>query len=225
MKKILTTALAIVLFVGASQAQDKGRDHRKHGGEKFATELNLTAEQKAKLQSIREQQKAEMETLRKTGSVTPEQKKTLHEKYRSQVEAVYTPAQKEQLNKKKEEWKAKAKEGKADRKDKSFDKKGKRGDAAGIRGGGFGQQAAFFKKELNLSAEQETRLKGIFQEFQTKSKDLRSNNSLDKEQKRDQMQSLAKQYMDQGKAVLNADQLKKLDEMTAKRKDKRNRNL
>ena len=104
-------------------------------------------------------------------------------------------------------------------------KEGKRGDAAGFRGNSFGPQAAFFKKELNLSAEQETKLKGIFQEFQTKSKDLRTNNSLSQEQKREQMQSLAKQYMDQGKAVLNADQLKKLNEMTAKRKNKRNKNI
>ena len=221
MKRILTTALAIVLFVGASQAQDKGRDHGRHGGDKFATELNLSAEQKSMLQNIREQQKAEMETLRKTGSVTPEQKKAIHAKYKSQIEAVYTPAQKEQLNKLREEWKAKGKEGKEGkekRKNKGADRKG---EGLGRRGGDFGQQAAFFKKELNLSAEQETRLKGIFQEFQTKSKDLRSNTSLSQEQKREQMQSLSKQYMDQGKSVLNADQLKKLDEMKAKHKDKR----
>jgi Spy/CpxP family protein refolding chaperone len=219
MKRILTTALAIVLFAGASQAQDKGRGHGRHGGDKFATELNLTAEQKAKLKSIREQQKAEMETLRKTGSVTPEQRKTLHEKYKSQVEAVYTPGQKEQLNKLREEWKAKGKDGK-EGKDKGKDF-GKKGGEFGRRGEGFGQQGAFFKKELNLSAEQETKLKGIFQEFQAKSKDLRSNSSLSQEQKKEQMQSLVKQYMGQGKSVLNADQLKKLDAMQAKRKDKR----
>src|SRR5688500_2432756 len=139
MKRILTTALAIVLFVGASQAQDKGRHHGKQGGEKFATELNLTAEQKARLQSIREQQKAEMETLRKTGSVTPEQKKALHKKYRTQVEAVYTPAQKEQLNKLREEWKAKGKEGKAGKEGKGKDF-GQKGGEFGRRGEGFGQQ-------------------------------------------------------------------------------------
>jgi hypothetical protein len=39
------------------------------------------------------------------------------------------------------------------------------------------------------------------------------------------MQSLVKQYMNQGKAVLNADQLKKLDEMKSKRKGKHNKNV
>ena len=213
MKRILTTALAIVLFVGASQAQEKPRHER--GGDKFATELNLTADQKAKLQTLRDAQKKEMEALKQTGSVTPEQRKAIHEKYKSQYDAIYTPAQKEQLNKKREEWKA-----------KGGDKNGfgKRGGEAGNRGGAnFGQQAAFFKKELNLSSDQETKLKGIFQDFQTKSKAIRSNTSLSQEQKREQMQTLSKQYMDQGKTVLNADQLKKLDEMKSKRKGKHNK--
>lgn len=210
MKRILTTALAIVLFVGASQAQDKPRHER--GGGKFATELNLSAEQKAKLQSIREAQKKEMEALKQNGQVSPEQRKAIHEKYKTQFDAVLTPAQREEMNKKKEEWKAKGKEG------KGF---AKRGDAG--RRGDFGQQAAFFKQELNLTADQETKLKGIFQEFQSKSKDIRANNSLSQEQKRTQTQSLAKQYMEQGKAVLNADQLKKLNEMKGKRKGGRNK--
>ncbi|RYZ27934.1 MAG: hypothetical protein EOO10_11180 [Chitinophagaceae bacterium] len=218
MKRILTTALAIVLFVGASQAQDKPR-HEGRGGDKFATELNLTAEQKAKLQTLREAQKKEMEALKQGGKVAPEQRKAIHEKYKSQYEAIYTPAQKEQLSKKREEWKAKG----GDRKQgKAF---GKKGGEANRGGANFGQQAAFFKKELNLSSDQETKLKGIFQDFQTKSKALRSNTSLSKEQKREQMQSLAKQYMDQGKTVLNADQLKKLDEMKSKRKGKHNKGL
>ena len=212
MKRILTTALAIVLFVGASQAQDKQRHQR--GGDKFATELSLTTDQKAKLQTVREAQKKEMESLKQDGNVTPEQRKAIHEKYKSQTEAIYTPAQKEQLAKKREEWKAKGGAG------KGFGRKGE----AGKRGGdNFGQQAAFFKKELNLTADQETRLKGIFQEFQTKSKDIRSNTGLSKEQKREQTQSLAKQYMDQGKTVLNADQLKKLEQMKGKRKGGRNK--
>ena len=220
MKRILTTALAIVLFVGASQAQDKPRHER--GGGKFATELNLTAEQKAQLQTLREAQKKEMKALKQGGNVTPEQRKAIHEKYKSQYEAIYTPAQKEQLSKKKEEWKAKG----GDRKEGAGKAFGKKGREAGNRGGAnFGQQAAFFKKELNLSADQETRLKSIFQDFQTKSKAVRTNTNLSKEQKREQMQSLTKQYMDQGKTVLNADQLKKLDEMKTKRKGKHNKNV
>src|SRR5215204_4720958 len=141
MKRILTSALAIVLFVGASRAQDQPRHER--GGDRFSKELNLTAEQKAKLQTIREAQKKEMEALKQNSQVSQEQRKAIHEKYKSQFDAVLTPAQREEMNKKKEEWKANGKEG------KGF---GKKGGNAG-RGSDFGNQAAFFKKELNLSAD------------------------------------------------------------------------
>jgi Spy/CpxP family protein refolding chaperone len=216
MKRILTTALAIVLFVGASQAQDK--PHHGNRGEKFGKELNLSAEQKAKLQTLREAQKKEMEALKQGGQVNGEQRKAIHEKYKAQYEAILTPAQKEEMQKNKEEWKEKGKERKEG---KGMGKKGRDMD----RGDNFGHQAAFFKKELNLSASQETTLKGIFQEFQTKSKELRSNTSLSKEQKREQMQSLSKQYMDKGKAVLNAEQIQKLDQMKTKHKGKNKRNV
>lgn len=218
MKKILTTALAIVLFVGASQAQDGGRRHGKDG-EKFAQALQLTEDQKAKLKTIREAEKKEMDALRANEGITvadqKAQRKAIHDKYRSQFDAVLTPAQKAEMEKKKAEWKEKGKDGKG---------VGRRGGDTG-RLNGFGQQGAFFKKELNLSADQETRLKGIFDEFQSKAQGIRSNTGLTDAQKKEQTQTLAKQYMTQGKAVLNAEQLKKLDEMKGKRKDKLNRNL
>lgn len=212
MKKILSTALAIVLFVGTSQAQttdEKGSRQHDHKKEQAFGNLNLTTEQKAKFQSLREEQKKEMEALRKSGNVTQEQRKALHEKYRTQFESVLTPAQLEQFKKQKEEWK-----------DKGGKEKG-----LGKRGGERGGQAAFFKKELNLTADQETKLKSIFQEFHTKAKDIRSNSSLTKEQKRAQMQSLAQQYMSQGKAVLTPEQAKKFDELKGKRWNKRNSNV
>jgi Spy/CpxP family protein refolding chaperone len=211
MKKILSTALAIVLFVGASQAQTTDeKEPRKHGHKKEQAfdNLNLTAEQKAKLQSLRDAQKKEMEELRKSGNVTSEQRKELHKKYKSQYEAILTPAQQEQLKKQKQEWK----------------EKGRKGQGFGRRGGDFGSQAAFFKKELNLTTDQETKLKSIFQEFRTKAQDIRANNDLTREQKRTQMQTLSQQYMTQGKAVLTPEQAKKFDELKGKRWNKRARN-
>lgn len=207
MKKILSTALAIVLFVGASQAQTTEQKEPGHHGQRKEMafdNLNLTAEQKAKFQSLREAQKKEMDELRKSGNVTPEQRKAIHEKYKVQYEAILTPAQKEQFDKQRKEWK-----------EKGF----------GERGGKFGRQEAFFKKELNLTDDQEVKLKGIFQEFQTKAKDLRSNSSLTQEQKRTQMKSLAQQYMAQGKAVLSPEQAKKFDELKSKRWNKRASNV
>lgn len=220
MKKILSTAFAIVLFVGASQAQttENNGGHHRDGQrmEKAVDQLNLTADQKAKMKAIREAQKSEMEALKKSGNVTPEQRKAIHEKYRTQFQSVLTPAQQEQMKKQREEWKSKGRSGNG---------AGMQGQGFGKRGGDFGKQAAFFKKELNLTSDQESKLKGIFQEFQTKSKDIRSNSNLSQEQKKEQFRSLAQQYMTQGKAVLTPEQLQKFNELKGKHKNRKSGNV
>jgi Spy/CpxP family protein refolding chaperone len=213
MKKILSTAIAIVLFVGASQAQtteDKGRHHKGDRKEQSFHNLNLTPDQKAKMQSLREAQRKEMQELKKGGSVTPEQRKTLREKYRTQYQSILTPAQQEEIKKNRATLKERG-------------QKGEKGKGFGKRSN-MSQQAAFFKKELNLTTDQETKLKGIFQEFQAKSKDIRANNNLSQEQKRTQFQSLAQQYMTQGKAVLTLEQAKKFEELKSNRLSKKGRN-
>jgi Spy/CpxP family protein refolding chaperone len=215
MKKILSTALAIVLFVGASQAQttEDKKSHRDGQRKEMAfDQLNLTADQKAKLESIHQAQRNEMQALKKSGNVTPEQRKALHEKYKAQFEAVLTPAQQEQFKKQREDWKEKG-------------QRGDKGQGFGKRGGDFGKQEAYFKKELNLTADQESKLKGIFQEFRTKAQSLRSNSSLTQEQKRSQLQSLAQQYMAQGKSVLTPEQAKKFEELKGKRRNRKSENV
>ena len=212
MKKIISAALAVTLFVGAAQAQNTENGDRRNKGERsevVADKLNLTADQKVKFQTIREAQKKEMDALRESGNVTREQRKTIHEKYKSQYEAILTPAQREEWNKGKREWKG----------------KGNKGMGVGNRGGNAGAQAAFFKKELSLTADQETKLTALFQDFRTKAQGIRSNSNLSQEQKKTQVQSLAQQYMTQGKAVLNPDQVKKFEEMKNKRFNRRNSNV
>jgi Spy/CpxP family protein refolding chaperone len=207
MKKILSTALAIVLLVGVSQAQTTEKGDRRHKGERKdqAMEyLNLTEDQQAKFKSIKEAQKKEMQDLKSSGKVSPDQRKAIHEKYRAQYQSILTPAQKEEMEKRKADWKGKGKH--AHRSQGS---------------GNIGQQAAFFKKELNLTAVQESKLTAIFQEYRTRVQEIRSNNNLAHEQKRTQMQLLAQQYMAQGKAILTPEQAKKFDQMKGSRKGKR----
>jgi Spy/CpxP family protein refolding chaperone len=212
MKKIISAALALTLFVGAAQAQTNNKADRQHRGERKEmayNKLNLTAEQKATFQRLREAQKQELQALRQSGNVTPEQRKAVHQKYKTQYEAILTPAQREEWNKQKTERKG----------------QGDKGMGLGNRAGNPGAQAAFFKKELNLSAEQETKLTTLFQDFRSKAQDIRSNNNLSQEQKRTQVQSLAQQYMTQGKAVLTPDQAKKFEELKGKRFNRRNSNV
>lgn len=207
MKKILTSALALVLFIGAANAQDGGR-HRGKDGQKMAQELNLTADQQAKFKSLHEAERKEMEALKQDAAQNRDQRKAIHDKYKTQYEAILTPEQKAKWNEKKGDWK------------EDHKGKGKGGD----RGDRFGQMAGFYKKELNLTADQETRLKGIFDEFRTKAKDLRANTSLTREQQKTQMQTLTQQYTTQAKAVLTPEQAQKFEQLKNERMHKRDRN-
>jgi Spy/CpxP family protein refolding chaperone len=109
MKKIISAALALTLLIGTAQAQNTEKGDRRHKGDRKEMsfqKLNLTADQKEKLQSLREAQRREMQDLR-NNSVTPEQRKAVQEKYKAQYEAVLTPAQREELNKQKQSGKTK----------------------------------------------------------------------------------------------------------------------
>lgn len=212
MKKFISAAVVLLLFWGAAQAQTTEKGHRQHKGDKKEaplTKLNLTADQKARFQSLREAQRKEMQALRKTGSVTPDQRKAVHEKYKTQYEAILTPAQRQALAQQKTEW-----SGKADKRNR-----------AGKRGGGMGAQAALFKKELNLTTDQETRLTSLFQEYRIKAQDIRSSNTLSQQQKREQAQALTQQYLAQGKALLTPEQAKKFDDLKGKHINRKHRNL
>src|SRR5688500_8225456 len=119
MKRIITSALVIMLAIGGAQAQsttpDKHKGHKKEHNKAF-NDLNLSADQKARLQSIREGFKKQSQELKNNSSLSAEQKQTrrkeLHQQFRSQMEGVLTPAQKEQMQKNKTEWKGQKKEAK-----------------------------------------------------------------------------------------------------------------
>ena len=116
MKRIITSALVIMLTIGAAQAQkttDKREGHKKEHKMAFDN-LNLSADQKARLQSIREDFKKQSADLKNNTQLSAEEKKTrrkaLHEQFRTQSAAVLTPAQKDQMAKMKAEWKEKNKD-------------------------------------------------------------------------------------------------------------------
>lgn len=215
MKRILSTALAIVLLVGVTQAQDveKQKSHPGKRGDMFK-ELNLTEDQKAKIKTIREAQKAEMKAMKADGKSegSKEARKTLHEKYKSQIDAVFTPAQKEQLNKQREEWKAKAKTGKAD------------GFRKGMKGGRKGKIKEF-GKELNLSSDQQAKVKTVNEDFKKQMDALKNNSTLSKEEKREQFKKLAESHKTSLKSVLTQEQIAKLEEKRKTKSDRKSKNL
>ena len=216
MKRILSTALAIVLFIGAAQAQDttkhKGPHHGKRGD--AMKELNLTEDQKAKIKSIREAQMAEMKALKADGKSEADKdaRKALHDKYKAQMDAVLTADQKAKLDKQKEEWKEKGKAGKAD----GFGK-GQKGDRK--------DKMKDFGKELNLTADQQARVKSINEDFKAKMQTLRSNSTLSQDEKREQFKKLAESHKTNLKAVLTQEQIAKMEATRKKHGEKRNKNL
>ncbi len=73
-------------------------------------------------------------------------------------------------------------------------------------------------KELNLSKEQQQKMKSIHQDFNTKVKNLKSNDNLTMGDFKKQIKALHQQKESQVKSILNAEQQAKLDELKTKRK-------
>src|SRR3954469_22586098 len=204
MKKILTGAFAFILFAVSAQAQTRDTIHRHNGGhEMMAKELNLTDQQKASLKSIHESERNEMKTLR-TSSLTDEQQKAkrqeLHKKYSEQVEAIYTPEQKEQLTKMKAEWKANGKNG---------GKKGS-GKPEGRKGENGFKKGNDFSAQLNLTADQKAKMEQLRNNSKTEMTTIKNDKSLSEDQKKSKMQQLRKSQHEQMKSILTAEQLEKM---------------
>lgn len=201
MKKIFTGVLAFVLFAGAAQAQDSSR-HNHKGPNPMATQLNLTADQQARLKSLREQQRTELQAIRSNTSLSAEQQKAqageLRKKYRAQTEAIFTPDQKAQMEKMRSEWKAKGKEA----------RKGAKGDhrKGGFKKGKFGQ-------DLGLSQEQKDRMASLRQESRKQFDAIRNDKSLSDEQKKAKLADLRKQQHESMKSILTPEQQQKLQSM------------
>jgi Spy/CpxP family protein refolding chaperone len=210
MKRILTGALALVLFAGAAQAQskqDSSWHNHKGGHEMMAKQLNLTVDQQAKLKTIHENERKEMEAL-KTQSLTADQLKTqrkdLHKKYQDQMESVLTPSQKQQMEKLK-----------AERKQNG----GKKGEWK-KDGKEFGKRSGDFQKDLDLTQAQKDQLSKMRADTKSQMESIRKDQSLTQDQKKEKMHSLMKDQQEKFKSVLTKEQLDKFEAAKKDRKDR-----
>lgn len=210
MKRILTGALALVLFAGAAQAQtqkDTAGFHHRPGRAMMAQQLNLTAEQQAKLKSIHDAQRKEIAAL-KTKSLnadqSKEQRKALHKKYQEQRQQVFTPAQKDQLKKLQ-----------AERKDKGARKgQWKKG------GKDFSKRGGEFQKELNLTQAQKDQLSKLRNDVRNQMESIRKDQSLTQDQKKEKIQSIMKDQQEKFKSVLTKEQVEKMESARKERRDR-----
>ena len=158
-----------------------------------ARELNLTDEQKQKLQTIVREQLEKLHGLRQDNSLTREDKmqkfKAAREEIAKEVKDVLTPEQFEK-------WKAKQ--------GQLF------GGAPGA--GAAGSPAARLQEaiqELNLTDAQKEQLKPLYQEQMEKLRDLRQDASLSIPEKLDKLKAMQQEIAPQLKQVLDADQFAK----------------
>ena len=200
MKRIIVSVLAIALTVTAVQAQEiperkhdgvhRQGGHKKHHGKEMA-DLNLSEEQKAKFSALNSEHHKQMAELKKQDNITVKESKekmeTLRKDHYAKVQALLTPEQKTQLEKKKEERKAKM------------------GEMGKIRG-------ERMKKELNLTEEQSAKLDASRKKMAEKRQSIRNDKSLTEEQAKEKSKELRKEQMQNMKSILTEEQLKKMKE-------------
>ena len=207
MKRILTGALALILFAGAAQAQTK-QDTSRHGhrdGREMMKELNLTSDQQAQLKTIHENERKEMQALKAKSLTTEqlkEQRQGLHKKYSEQTQSVFTPAQKEQMKKLHAERKANGKKGQWKKSGKYL---GKRGN---------------FQKELNLTQSQKDQLTKMRTDLKSQVQSIHNDQSLTQDQKKEKIHSLMKDQQDKFKSVLTKEQVEKMESIRKEHKAK-----
>lgn len=188
MKKIWIGALSLLLITGAAQAQDttKGRQHRKQQIE----QLNLTTDQKAKLQALRQAQQKEWTELKNNKAATTEaskkQRQEMQQKYQAQMKAILTPEQQAQLAQ------SRAQQPKSAR---------AKGQPKGM------------KDVLNLSETQQAKMKSLNNDFKTKRETLRNNTALTEAQKKEQLKALAQEHRTEIKSMLTSEQQQKMETM------------
>jgi protein CpxP len=81
-------------------------------------------------------------------------------------------------------------------------------------------QVKHLTKKLNLSADQQTKVKPILEDQRNQMEQIRSDSSLSREDRFSKMQSIHENANTQIKATLNEDQQKKFDEMQKEQHDR-----
>jgi Spy/CpxP family protein refolding chaperone len=225
MKNFFTSALVLALAIGSAHAQttstDKNKDTRKEhkarkaGHDKMYDQLNLSAEQKTKLQALREDYKKQLHELNNNTTLSKEQKlarrKELHLQHKAQVSSILTPAQREQAGKIKADWKSKEKAIKWNK-----DKDARKGDATGRA-----KKGTTMQQDLNLTQDQQAKMQQIRTDYRSKFEALHNDKALTQEQKKVKMQELMQAQQAQMKSILTKEQAEKME---AQRKEQINRN-
>lgn len=208
MKSIVLTLLAVSTLVFSATAQEKREmkpghkqsmmQHRHHGM-MMAAALNFTDAQKAQAKLNHEALRQKMQELNKNENITVKEmrdrKEALRKEQKAKMGALLTPEQKTKMTQLKAEQKIK-------------------------REAHFAKHLDKMKTALGLTDTQVSLLKSQHLARQAKLKAIKENESLTREQRKEQLMSLKGQAKDQHRKILTPEQQQKMEEMKKKRFDK-----
>ena len=202
MKKLLIPLIAIFALTATVSAQDKMSKkghHNKHQKGMMAKQLNFTDAQKAQVKTINEDSRKKMQELNRNEGITVKEqrdrKAAILKERKTKMDGLLTAEQKTKMTQLRAEHKAKKEAGYAKRLDK-------------------------MKTNLNLTDEQVTKLKAQQAANRAKAEQIKNNESLSREQKKEQMMALKTQAKDQHNKIFTPEQLKKKEEMKKNRGDR-----
>lgn len=166
-------------------------------GKGMMKEMNLTETQKTKMKEIRTDYRSKMDALEKNDKMTLKDYRSrqafLQQGMKKDMESVLTPEQKNKMTELK-------------------DNRRQEGEARMQKG------LERMKTDLSLSDDQYSRMKAGREKMKSQMTAIRENSSLSFDQKKQQIRSLKQTGMEEMKSVLNAEQLKKMDEMKARKR-------
>ena len=202
MKKLfvpLIALMALTVSVNAQNKMGKERNRQHHQQGMMAKELNFTDAQKAQAKTINEDSRKKMQELNKKESITVKEqrdrKAAIAQERKTKMDGLLTAEQKAKQTQLKAEHKAKKEVGYA----KHLDK---------------------MKTNLNLTDEQVAKLKSQRAANHAKAEKIKNNESLSRQQKKEQMMTLKAEAKEQNNKTFTPDQLKKKEEMKKAHGDK-----
>jgi len=217
MKRIFIAALSTLLATGVLNAQEAatttakpaqqhhhagkgkhGKHGKHHGGEHMG--VKLSDEQKKQAAAINQNYRQQVASLKKDDNITMGAYKkkllALQKDRKSRVSALLTPEQKTTIAQNKAKMQQKMRERSTARLEK-------------------------MKQHLNLKDEQVTAIKSQQEAFRKKVSDIRANDNLLPEDKKQQIMALAKDQKEQFKSVLTKEQQDQLAKDREERQTKR----
>jgi hypothetical protein len=182
----------------SQKRSNKGGHLRQHNIE-MMSKLNLNADQKEKMKSLRQERKKKMDELNANTSITVkafnDKKTALRQEMRKRREAILTNEQKDQLAK-------------------------TRNDKMLARENNFNQKIARQKSNLGLNDDQVNKMKSLREKTKTDVALVKNDNKLNDQEKRVKIKSLMEKAKEERKHIYTKEQLNKIETHRQQKKER-----